>query len=648
MEPNKKLTRKEKFVNQGGGQQKNKSVSKGNLSASLNLNLGLMAAILAFVLYINTLGNGFVYDDINVITRNHFVKEGMSSIPDLLKTSYRFGYFVGEDELYRPLPMILFATLWQMFPENPLPGHFINILLYALTGFFLFKMLQKLLLKFPVIIPFAATLIFIAHPIHTEVVANIKSVDELMSFLFVIFTFLFLLRYIKNGKTKNGLKAAGFFFLALLSKESAVMMFVIIPLSFYFFRDNFKSQLSKVMLFLSVPLVIYFLMRLNALGTLTGNRHFIFIDNIMAGAPLSTRLATAFSILMYYIRLIFFPHPLSSDYSFRQFDLIGFDDPLAVISIAFHVALLAYAIYGARKKNIFAYGILFYLITIALSSNILVVIGTAFAERFLYVPLLGITLIAAALLSKLFTTAPEDSGKNIRVAEFLRYNRNIFIVVGLLLLPMSYKTIARNADWESDYILFSADAVNSPLSARTHFSYADNIMLEKVMKAADEKERSVWVDKALSEYNKAIEIYPDYADAHGQRGFAHFLKGDKIKAYEDYKKAIELKSYLETTYNNMGYLFSESGEHEKALELYQKSTELNPRFFEAWRNLGSTYYALKKFDKAIEAFLKAQQLSPNDAKINYFLGLTYQQIGDQASAQRYIDKARMIDPGMFK
>jgi tetratricopeptide (TPR) repeat protein len=647
MEPQKKLTRKEKIINQGGQPSKPKPSAKKN--PKLFFNLGLSIAILAVILYINTLGNGFVYDDVNVITRNHYVKEGVSSIPQLLKTSYRFGYFEGEDELYRPLPMILFATFWQMFPDNPLPGHFANIVLYAFTAFFLFKLLQKLMTSYNIVIPFIAVVLFIAHPVHTEVVANIKSVDEIISFLFIIITFLFLLRYIDRNEPKNVLFAAGCFFLALLSKESAITMFVIIPLTLWFFRDVQRAMLIRISSYLFIPLFVYFLMRVNALGTITGNKHFAFIDNILVAAPdTMTRLATAFYLLTYYVRLIFFPYPLLSDYSYSQFVLTGWDNTLSVLSLIFHAGIFIYAIITIKRKNIIAYGILFYLLTIALSSNIFVVIGSPFAERFLYMPLLGATIIMSYLFSKIVHVKEDDLTQNISFADLFRSKKIIFIIVFVLLIPMSYETIARNSDWESDYSLFSTDSKKSPESARLHFSYADNIMLEKVMKTSDEKEKSAYLTEALKEYDKAIEIYPDYADAYGQRGFVHFLRGEKKKAYEDYKVAIDKNTFLETTYNNMGYLFSETGEHDKALQFYLKSAEIGPRFFEAWRNLGSTYYALKDFNKAISAFSTALKLSPENADINYFLGLSYQAIGDNASAQQCFEHAKLLDPGKYK
>lgn len=643
MQPAKKPTRKEKIIAQSGEPRKIKSAAHLAGETKLYKQLGWLIALLAVILYINTLGHDFVYDDINVITRNHLVKEGVSSIPTLLTTSYRFGYFEGEDELYRPLSNIVFTISWQLFPDNPFPGHLLNIVLYAFTGYFLFRLLSKLLSSFNIIVPFIATVIYIAHPIHTEVVANIKSLDEIMSFLFVIFAMLFMIRHVDLKTARDRMYSMLCFFLALLSKESAIMMFAVIPLTIYFFRDVTAKRAVGLMMYFVVPLAVYLLMRVNALGAVTGTKHFPFIDNILveAGGYFS-RLPTVLFIIANYLRLMIYPHPLSSDYSFKQFELTGWDNPLVIISLIVHAGLFAFAISGLRKKSIYSYSILFYLLTIFLSSNLLFVIGSAFAERFLYVPLLGLAIVISVFISKIFQSE-KISAKYTGLDSILKYNRKEILLLIVLLLPMAYKTMARNLDWKSDYILFENDSKSSPLSARSHYSFADNIVKEKILKSADEKEQKFWADSALAEYNRAIDIYPAYADAIGQRGFAYFIKGDKPKAYEDYRKAIELKSQLETTFNNMGYLYSESGEHETALGFYIKAVEINPRFVDAWRNIGSSYYAMKDFNQAITAFTQALKFAPQDPNINYFLGTSYQAIGDNASAQVYMEKANRLN-----
>src|SRR5260221_1908818 len=154
----KKLSHKEKLKAKG------KSIASAGLSADSSLlklkrQLAVALAIIAVALYINTINHGFNLDDTSAITENWVVKQGAKSIPTIFTTPYRYGYWVSEDELYRPVPLAVFATTWQLFPKNPLPGHIINILLYALTAYFLFMLLARLMKSFSLALPFLAVLL---------------------------------------------------------------------------------------------------------------------------------------------------------------------------------------------------------------------------------------------------------------------------------------------------------------------------------------------------------------------------------------------------------------------------------------------------------------------------------------------------------
>src|ERR1041385_5640823 len=106
--------------------------------------LGCILSLLAFLLYADTLNHGFVLDDAQAITRNDLVKQGIHGIPELLRTDYQAGSRIARGTLYRPLSLLMFAAEWQFFPNDPFPGHLINVLLYALTAYVLFGFLLRL------------------------------------------------------------------------------------------------------------------------------------------------------------------------------------------------------------------------------------------------------------------------------------------------------------------------------------------------------------------------------------------------------------------------------------------------------------------------------------------------------------------------
>ncbi|MBA3286262.1 MAG: hypothetical protein H0U27_14555, partial [Nitrosopumilus sp.] len=196
-----KLTRKEKITLQ---QEKVKEIKKSETPwqhiSKQDYIMGFVLAIIAFLLYVNTLGHGYVLDDVSVITANFHVQKGFEGISDIIKSSYRAGYWFGQDELYRPLSLVMFAIQWELSPENPALGHWMNVILYAVTSFLLFIMLRMVMRKINPFILFLISLLYVAHPIHTEVVANIKSLDEIMSFLFVIISLIFLIKYVDRQK----------------------------------------------------------------------------------------------------------------------------------------------------------------------------------------------------------------------------------------------------------------------------------------------------------------------------------------------------------------------------------------------------------------------------------------------------------------
>src|SRR6185437_14769362 len=157
-------------------QQKTNSVKAAPAAKgwSLNFKLALLLGVFSILVYANTIRNGYVLDDSSVITENTIVVKGISAIPELLTTPYRRGFFVTSNDLYRPLSLVMLAVEYEFFGMNPAPNHFINTLFFAGCVILLFFFLDKLFERKRTAVAFIAALLFAAHPIHTEVVANIK------------------------------------------------------------------------------------------------------------------------------------------------------------------------------------------------------------------------------------------------------------------------------------------------------------------------------------------------------------------------------------------------------------------------------------------------------------------------------------------
>ncbi|MBK9983352.1 MAG: hypothetical protein IPP15_13335 [Saprospiraceae bacterium] len=144
--------------------------------------IALLLALFGFVLYANTLGHGYVLDDDLTISLNANVQRGISGIANIFSQPYRDNCFGGC--LYRPLTLSCFAVEWAIAPNSPFIGHLMNVAWYSATVALFYITLRKLIPYSNSILLCAVVVLFMAHPIHTEVVANIKSRDEILSLFF--------------------------------------------------------------------------------------------------------------------------------------------------------------------------------------------------------------------------------------------------------------------------------------------------------------------------------------------------------------------------------------------------------------------------------------------------------------------------------
>ncbi|MBI2967182.1 MAG: tetratricopeptide repeat protein [Bacteroidetes bacterium] len=614
----------------------------------LKRKAAFFVALVAMGLYANTLHHGYVLDDYSVIKENWIVKKGIAGIPDILKTSYRYGYWNDAGTLYRPLALIMFAVEYQLSPGNSSISHFGNIILYALTGFILTVLLFKLLAGHHPFIPLIISLFFISHPVHTEVVANIKSRDEILCFLFALISVLLLLNFIeKNKKTSLVLSLISFLF-AFFSKENAIVYLAIFPLVLWFFTDTKLKQIVFISVLYLLPALIYLVCRRVVLGDVMGEDKVDVIDNLLVAAPGKiSQVATALVIIGKYFYLLVFPHPLSCDYSYNQIPAASMNDPVPIISLFILIILIAFSVAGFFKKNLFSFAILFSLVTFSIYSNLLLLIGSSMGERFLYHASLGYVMITGMAIGKFFYRGSR-SFEITSWKTFIPANKFIFIFCLLIAALYGYKTIVRNRDWQSNYSLYKKDVITSPNSARTHYYYALELVQSKALKTGNPSEKNKYLDMAIAEFSRAAEIYPPYPDAYDQRGLAWYRKGNLEQAMESYELALKYNPGKATTLSNMGAIYFNAGNYSKALESYQKAVQYHPRFADAWWNLGSTCATLGKFGEAIKAYHESLRYDTENAMVYYFLGITYEKTGDQNNARKYLDIAYRMKPELRK
>ena len=203
-----------------------------------NLLLCVILAVVSVALYANTLQNGFALDDVMVLKENTIVMQGTKGIPELLTTPHMHGYSFFADDTYRPLPLVVLAAGYQAFGMNSGAFHLLNVLLFVGCVIMLFLFLDRFFQRKRTAVAFVASLIFALHPIHTEVVANIKSCDELLCFFFGFLSLNLFMSYMQQGKMMMMVAGVTSLFLAYLSKETVVGLLPVIGLLFFFYFNE--------------------------------------------------------------------------------------------------------------------------------------------------------------------------------------------------------------------------------------------------------------------------------------------------------------------------------------------------------------------------------------------------------------------------
>ncbi len=654
-----KKTRKEKAAEQTSQQNKvisNRPMKLGDSPVKQRKLHMIFLFVLAIVLYGNTLNNDFALDDSLAILGNSFTTQGFAGIDDIWTNDMFVGAHGQEFELtggrYRPLSFTILAIEYEFFGDYvdergikshmAFVGHLTNIIFFAFSGVMIYLLLFKVFRNFNEWLPLIAATLFVIHPIHTEVVANIKSMDEILSLLFLMGSMYFLL-----DKGNNSLpQAALLFFLSLLSKENTFTALAIIPVLYIFFRkEELSSGLIKTGALAAVSLVYLALREIYSGGFFGGHAANQLMDNPFLGMGMEIKLPTLFVIAGKYLALSAFPYPLSYDYSYDALGWRTWGDGYAILSFILIASALGFAIKVLWQKfkeeettqpniiTVIAFGILFYAISYSIVSNFVFNIGTYMGERFLYMSSLGFCIAIAGLLIKL-----------LKVDTDAPFQFNIkWLLPMLIIIPIAgYGTIKRNMDWKDNYSLYMADKDVVPNSARATLFLGIELLNQHYIDKDSEK-----LEMAIAEMTKSTNIYPEFYHAHYNLGLAYQAKQDHENAVKCFRRVLEIQPlHINTQYYlgmSLGHGFNQPI---KAIEYMEKGIKYGYSGADRYVNLGVAYGMSGNFPKALECFTKAVQEDPNNPQSYVNMGITYSQMGDQQKAQAAIDKAKLLDPNV--
>ena len=522
-------------------------------------------SLLAFALYIQTVSFDYVLDDSILIVENKFTQKGIAGIPEIFMNESFKGFFGDQKEMveggrYRPLSIATFAVEKSLTGGNAAISHLINILLYVFTGIFLFRVLQFLfpetrLKKWFFTVPFAAVILFIAHPLHVEVIANVKGRDEILALLGEAGILYFSFKWLSSKRAAYLIYSFLCFFFGILAKENVITFLAILPITIYFFSRARISDQFRLLFPLIAGTVVYLIIRYSVLGYLfSGAEITNIMNNPFYGMSFGEKTATIFYTLILYLKLFVFPHPLTHDYYPYHIPVMNWMDWQAILSLLLYAGLFIVMLMGWKKKTVLSYSIAFYFVCLSIVSNLFISVGTFMNERFVYHASLGFCIAVAWFLVEKLNYSP--TMRRVSLAIF-----------GFGTLGLSAKTLIRIPDWETMETLDKAAIKVSPNSARINHFYGMLIWGKHYLtlpKDADPSRRKAILDSLKPYFDKALHILPSYNSANSMKAgiAAEYHKLDNnyealIKAFEEvnltgtYEKFIlEYLQYVNKKVNN--------------------------------------------------------------------------------------------------
>ena len=594
-----------------------------------------LPVILGFLVYANTLGHEFALDDYAAILENASTKKGVSAIGEIFSHSYRHGYIIMGDELYRPLPKALFAVCWSLAPNSATPGHWLNVLLFAFTCYFLFRFTTH---WFPSDkrLALIASSLFAVHPIHTEVVANIKSLDEILSFLLGMMSLHLFLLFVQKGGVKYILSAMLCFFGAYLSKESSITFLALFPLFAWFTSAGSMNRVWSGLAWMLVPTVLFFLIRYQIIyaGKMIQPAPPSVADNMLSAAkdPL-TRFSGAVAMLGLYLWKIVVPVGLSFDLSYPQVTPAKVSDISFLLSVTVMVSLLVFALKGWKSRQFFSLAILMFFVLVSVSSNVFMLIGTHYGERLMYAPSFALLLLAGWAILKVFRADAVSANK---------IPMPVMGLTALLVLVFSGLTIARNPVWKNNQSLYLSGLTSAPNSARVH--YYQGLWLNKPenIELFPAASRDSATQAGIMHLKKSVELYAPFTDAWTQLGVSSYRQKKYAEAIGYYEQGLKYSPYDPVVLNNMGSIYFEQQKFNEALKLYLEAVKYKPDYADALMNIGSCYGVGQQYDLAIQYLEKAVAVDPGLSQAYYFIGITYRNKGNEALAQQYIQRSQQV------
>ncbi len=537
-----------------------------------------VAAVLALVVaavFANSLPNEFVYDDITVVvqdTRSH----SLSRLGELFSGGY---WQVTKRPLYRPLTHLSFALnhavtgLWA-------PGYrVVNLLLHGTICLLVYRLgLRLLRTRFAAV---AAAVLYAVHPLHVEAVVPIVGRSELLAALFVLLALLLHMQDAERrraGVTWRYVVIVALTWASMLCKESAVVLIGLVvvydlwrqwasgsPRDLRTWERFLISRFARRYAGMLLAVVVVLGMRQAAIGMLFGEGvTFPVADNPLPGEPLHGRLLTGLVLFGKYTRLLLVGYPLSCDYSYNAIPLPSTLTWPVVWGAACLTALLAVAVRSWRRGGVAALLILWFLVCYSPVANVLVLIGTLFADRLMYLPSAPLALLVGIVVDRALGGLGPAGSRLVR-----RLSAGGLVLIAGWIVTLGILTIARNPVWRSNETLFRDGLAKQPNAARCRYNIGAWLL------------RHGEPEEGIRHLERALEIVGQYYLARMQlaQAYAAQEEWDRVVAvlkpmFEDVDRPTE---HLITPWLMYAKACEELGRAREAVDSYERVRKLDPK-----------------------------------------------------------------------
>lgn len=568
--------------------------------------------------YVNTLLNGFVYDDNRQVLDNPYLKN-FHFLPQIFgSTVWSFVGMQGVSNYYRPMMTFGYAVCYHVFGPLAYGFHLVNVCLHVGVVLLVYVVARRMFKSRAA--AFLAALLFAIHPVHTEAVAWVAAVTSLEITFFYLLTFwLFLNMARPRGEISPWIKLAtvASFALAILSKEQSLTFPLVAMVYEHFYREDCSETtlLQKARRYGEFWLMdlAYVLFRVEHLGA--------FAPQVqLSQLGWYPCVLSAAALVGQYLGKLFWPVKLCAYYVFQKGTSVFEPRVLAGIAALAGCAVIFAILF--RRNRPASFGLIWFFATLAPVLDIRFLAGNVFAERYLYLPSVGFCWIMGWAGEKLWKSLP---------AERQIWRRALLGSSCALAVLLVVRVVTRNEDWRSDQTLYSQTLKVSPRAT----SIRENLGVV------------AWnhgrIDEAEKQWRIALDLAPNSPIALTNLGLVYAKRKQFQQAAHYFREAMLHKPDYTDPHLNLGSMEMDLGQFERAEWQLRAAVALSPLVPSCHNKLGKLYLKEGRLREAAEQYLQSVRAAPNFKGYDG-LGNVYVQQGEPARAQQVYAAAVRVNP----